>query len=70
MTDAAVLEFERQWWRAGGNKERAIRETFDVSPVRYYQRLVTVARDPASLAVDAVTVRRLQRMMSRSLRAA
>lgn len=70
MTAAAILAFERHWWRHGGNKEQAIREMFGLSPVRYYQRLAAVVRDPASLAIDAVTVRRLQRVMGRSLRAA
>lgn len=67
MTTAEVLAFERRRWISAGNKERAIRETFDVSPVRYYQRLREVVADPTSLRVDPMTVRRVQRIMRRKI---
>jgi len=35
--DAAMLDFERQWWKYAGAKEQAVREKFDMSSTRYYQ---------------------------------
>lgn len=64
MSPAEVLAFERRFYARPGSKEQAIRDTFGVSATRYYQRLNTILDDPASLAVDAVTVRRLQRVRS------
>jgi hypothetical protein len=58
----AVLAFERQWWRRPGAKEAAILATFGCSATRYYQELNRVLDDPAALALDPVTVRRLQRI--------
>lgn len=58
----AILDFERRWWKYAGAKDAAIRETFDVSPTRYYQELGAVLEDPAALEVDAATVRRLVRL--------
>lgn len=69
MSPADVLAFEAGWWVRAGNKEQAIRDRFGVSPTRYYQRLRDVVMDPASLAVDPATVRRLQRIMRRPARA-
>ncbi len=34
-----ILEFERFWWKYAGAKERAIKETLDMSATRYYQLL-------------------------------
>lgn len=68
MSPAEVLAFERGRWLRAGNKEQAIREAFGMSPIRYYQRLLEVVMDPASLTVDPTTVRRLQRVMRHSSR--
>ena len=57
-----ILDFERRWWQRAGAKEQAIREVFWLSPTRYYQLLNAVLDDPAALAYDATTVRRLQRV--------
>lgn len=48
MTDLEreILDFEGQWWRARGNKESAIRETFGFSAIRYAQKLNAVLDDP------------------------
>lgn len=62
MTAADLLAFERLWWQHGGVKERAIREQFGLSPIRYYQRLNAAIDDPASLEIDPTTVRRLRRL--------
>jgi hypothetical protein len=59
-----ILDFERQWWRRAGAKEQAIRDQFDLSPTRYYQQLNTLLDQPAALAYDPATVRRLRRLRS------
>ena len=62
--DAAVLSFERQWWRHVGAKEEAIRATFGLSAARYYQILAALVDSPLALAFDPMLVNRLQRMRS------
>lgn len=57
-----MLDFEGTWWRFPGAKEDAIRETFNVSPTRYYQRLVPLVARDAALAYSPVTVKRLRRL--------
>lgn len=56
-----ILAFERQWWKAAGAKERAIRELFDMSPTRYYQLLNNLMDKPEALRVDPMLVKRLRR---------
>ncbi|MCU1677669.1 MAG: hypothetical protein JWM93_2427 [Frankiales bacterium] len=62
--DKAILAFEREhpWWKFDGNKEQAIRETFDLSATRYYQRLNRIIDDPEAYMADPTTVNRLQRL--------
>ena len=57
----AILAFERQWWKAPGAKDRAIRELFDMSPTRYYQLLNNLMEKQAALAADPMLVKRLRR---------
>lgn len=57
-----ILAFEGQWWRHAGAKEQAIRDTFGLSPTRYYQRLNRLLDEPAALAHDPVLVNRLRRL--------
>jgi hypothetical protein len=57
-----VLDFEKQWWRHAGAKEQAIRDTFDLSPTRYYQLVNALLDRPAALAYDPVLVKRLRRL--------
>jgi hypothetical protein len=63
-TEAAVLAFERQWWKYAGAKETAIRELFDMSATRYYQVLNQLLDSEAALAADPMLVKRLRRMRS------
>lgn len=56
-----ILAFERQWWKAAGAKEQAIRELFDMSPTRYYQLLNNLMEKQAALAADPMLVKRLRR---------
>lgn len=60
--DADVLDFERHWWKYGGAKESAIRDRFDCSSTRHYQRLNALIDRPEALAYDPLLVRRLQRL--------
>ena len=60
--DQAVLAFERHWWRYAGAKEAAIRESFGISPTRYYQLLNALVDRPEALAADPLLVRRLRRV--------
>ena len=58
----AMLDFERQWWKRGGAKEQAIRDTFGMTPTRYYQDLNGVLELPAAMVYDAALVHRLRRV--------
>jgi len=60
--DAAMLAFERQWWKYAGAKEQAVREKFDMSSTRYYQVLNALIDRPESMAYDPLLVRRLRRL--------
>ncbi|KAJ1683857.1 hypothetical protein LUZ63_021002 [Rhynchospora breviuscula] len=60
--DAAILDFERQWWKYAGAKEQAIREQFDMSAARYYQVLNSLIDRPEALQADPLLVRRLRRL--------
>ena len=57
-----ILAFERRWWRHAGAKEQAIRDTFGLSPTRYYQLLNGLLDHPGALAYDPVLVNRLRRL--------
>jgi hypothetical protein len=65
----AMLDFERRWWRQPGAKEQAIRDTFEMSPTRYYQALNAVLDLPGALRYDAQLVHRLQRLRTSATRA-
>ncbi len=60
--DRAILDFEREWWQHPGAKEDAIRQTFGLSPARYYQLLGKLMDSEAALAYDPMLVKRLQRV--------
>lgn len=60
--EKALLDFERAWWKYAGAKEQAIRETFDCSSTRHYQRLNALIDSDAALAYDPLLVRRLRRL--------
>ena len=57
-----TLDFERQWWKFPGAKEAAVRDLFNESPTRYYQRLNHLIETPAALVHDPMLVRRLRRL--------
>lgn len=60
--DAAILRFERQWWKYAGAKEDAIRDLFQMSSTQYYQVLGALIDSPAGLEADPMLVKRLRRM--------
>ncbi len=63
--DSRILAFEARLARAPrtvGAKEAAIRAEFDLSPVRYHQRLNAVLDDPEALAAEPLVVKRLRRV--------
>jgi len=60
--DAAILEFERQWWQLPVAKEQAIRERFTLSGAQYYQILNTLIDTREALAFDPLLVKRLRRL--------
>ena len=59
--EGEMLAFERQWWKAAGAKDQAIRELFDMSATRYYQVLNTLIDRPEALERDPMLVTRLRR---------
>lgn len=67
--DRRILAFERHWWRHAGAKERAIRDTFNLSATRYYQLLNALLDQPAALAHDPMLVKRLRRLRATRSRA-
>lgn len=60
--DREILEFERQWWKHAGAKERAVRDRFGFSATRYFQILNTLLDRPEALEHDAMLVQRLRRL--------
>jgi hypothetical protein len=60
--DRAVLAFERQWWKYPAAKEQAIKDVFDLSGTRYYQRLNGLLDREAAYVADPALVKRLRRL--------
>jgi hypothetical protein len=67
--DAAILGFERHWWKYAGAKEQAIRDQFQMSATRYYQVLNALIDRPEALAHDPLLVKRLRRLRAARQRA-
>lgn len=59
--DLTLLEFEASAPRGVGAKEEAIRARFNISPVRYYQRLNIIINTPEAMKVNPTLVSRLRR---------
>ncbi|MFH5231935.1 DUF3263 domain-containing protein [Antrihabitans spumae] len=57
-----ILTFEAKYWNQASAKEEAIRETFDMSAVRYYSHLNELLDEPEALAANPVLVNRLRRL--------
>ncbi len=65
----AVLDFERDWWKRAGSKERAVSERFGLSAARYHQLLNRAIDRPEALLYDPMLVRRLRRLREARRRA-
>jgi hypothetical protein len=63
-----MLALERLWWQFTGAKEQRIRELFDCSASRYYQRLNALIDRDDVLAYDPMLVKRLRRLRSQRQR--
>lgn len=61
-TELQMLALERLWWQFAGAKEARIRELFDWSATRYYQRLSALIDRDDVLAHDPLLVKRLRRV--------
>lgn len=57
-----IIDFEQTYWHRADSKENAIRETFDLSPVRYYQLLNDLIDEPEALEAEPMLVNRLRRI--------
>lgn len=62
-----MLAFERQWFARPGSREQAILTDFGMTPTRYTQQLNALIDQPAALAADPITVRRLQRIRDKRI---
>ena len=60
--DAAILDFERTWFRLPGPRDQEIRERFDMSTTRYFQVLNALIDTPEALRHDPLLVKRLRRL--------
>ena len=60
--EVRILDFEASWWRYAGAKEAAIKELFDLSAARYYQRLNDLIDRDDALAASPMLVKRLCRL--------
>ena len=59
--DYAILDFERSAWKSNDTKQKAIRNTFSISPARYYQLRDALIDKPEAVNFDPMVVKRLQR---------
>ncbi len=59
---AALLDFEKNWWSLSGSKESEIRERFGISPTRYYQLLNALIDSEDALIHDPLLIKRLRRL--------
>ncbi len=60
--DAAILEFERTWFRLAGPRDQEIRERFGMSTTRYFQVLNALIDTTEALRYDPLLVKRLRRL--------
>lgn len=60
--ERGVMAFERQWWKASGEKERAVRELFDMSLTHYGRLLDALVDKPAAVRADPMLIKRLSRV--------
>lgn len=59
--EKAVLVFEQSWVMRPEAKDEAIRQTFDVTPAKYFRMLSALLDSRAALEFDPMLIKRLQR---------
>lgn len=62
--EAAMLDFEDNWFTSAVPKEQAIMEHFGISTTRYYQHLNSLIDTTAALEYKPLLVKRLRRLRS------
>lgn len=62
--DAAILDFEENWFTADVPKEQAIMDRFSMSATRYYQQLNQLIDRDAAVEYKPLLVKRLRRLRS------
>jgi hypothetical protein len=67
--EQAVLAFEKRQWKHSGAKDQAIRDSFELSPTRYYQILNALLDRPEAQQFEPVLVNRLRRQRAGKQRA-
>lgn len=60
--EQAMLEFERRCFFRPAQKERAIQDTFHMSPTRYFQIVNAMIDDPRIVQSQPVLINRLRRL--------
>lgn len=60
--ECAVLDLEHRHFPRPGDKERAIQDSFHMSPTRYFQIVNAMIDDPRVVHSDPVLVNRLRRL--------
>ena len=66
--DHKILELERDWFRAQGSKEDAIRDRLGMSSTSYYQALNALIDNPEAIKADPLLVKRLRRLRTSRMR--
>ncbi|ROP78343.1 uncharacterized protein DUF3263 [Frigoribacterium sp. PhB107] len=64
--DRDLLRFEDDHPRWDGAKELAVRRQFELTPVRYTQRLLRLVRTPEGVAAFPMLAHRLERQQARA----
>ena len=65
--DKAILDFERYSWVDHGPKDRLIELVLGLSAAAFYERLRHLVSEPAALAYDPLTVKRVSSLIDHSL---
>ena len=57
--DRSILDFEKHCWVEPGPKDEAIEFSLGLTASDYYERLLSLVRNPAAFAYDPLTVKRV-----------
>ena len=59
-TDRAMIDLAGEFWRHEALREAAMRERFDLTPTRFWQRVNTLIELPEALMHSPIVVNRLR----------